>query len=657
MKKHCLTQLSIFLVILLFSTSNLVAQERDCNYKKPHQADTWIFGEKARMIFTQDPPVINPTLLDFHTPSGSASISDNNGNLLFFTNGKTVWNKSYHVMQNGEGLAGALLGGQTSIIVPHPGNDKQYFIFTSNMYLLNFLEEGVNYSTVDFTNNDKGEVTAKNNFLFRENSKTLCAVKHENGTDYWVVFHGFGPNKGNKFYSYLVNADGVATTAIESVVGYNQDGDLNNQVGYMKASSNGEKIAITLPTDGVVEILNFDNSTGKLSNPITSSAGEYYMPFGIEFSPDNSKLYLTTSPLVAGNKSFLYQLDVANSQPFATQTIIKEIDYNGLATDYTLQGIQLGVDGKVYVTKTYQSGISMPNLGVVYNPDRNGIACNYNILEGAANNGQSLNGAGTQGGLPDFVSTFLDIPHFFYLNQCLNDTTKIEIRNKANVTPTWDFKDPTGTSDLSDPMKPKFVFSADGTYKVELTESYEGNDYVFTEDILINPLPEIEIGNGSNIIYILPNSSIRLDAGEGFDVYKWQPDGSTGQFLNVNAEGQYIATVTDFNCCTNSDTVEVRIAKLAYPTAIKPSSSKPINQTFKVTGDVSGIAKYQLNIFNRWGQLIYESDDPTVGWDGTYEGADVPVGTYVYSSVFTSFESDIQSSIDIKKTGTVTVIR
>jgi gliding motility-associated-like protein len=658
MRKQFVLILSSF-VIILFFTSNLLAQERDCNYKKPHQADTWLFGKKARITFKQDPPIVLPTSIEFAMPSSVSLISDENGDLLLFTNGKTIWDKTYNVMDNGQDLDGALLGGQTSVIIPHPGNSKQYFVFTTNMFLTGILTKGINYTTVDFTNNSNGSVlsNSKNNFLFNENSKTVCAVKHENNRDYWVIFHGFGPNKGNNYYSYLVDTSGVVSTPVESAVGFNQIGDLNNQVGYMKASSNGERVAVTLPEDGVIEVLDFDRATGKLSNAITSNTGSFYMPFGLEFSPDNSKLYATTTPLVGGTTSDLYQFDITVGQPFVNPIVISQFDYNATQLDSTMQGLQLGVDGKIYLTKMKQSGVELPNLSVIYNPDRNGLACNYNELEGVSNNGLYLEGAGSQGGLPDFMSDFLNIPHFFYLNQCQNDTTNFEIRNKANANADWDFKDPSGTPFLDDLMKPGYIFSDAGTYNVELTESYNGEDYIFTEEVIINPLPSIEIGQGYDTLYILPNSSVRLDAGAGYDIYNWMPNTSSGQYMDVNQEGLYKVSVTDINCCTNSDVVFVKYAQLSYPTAFNPASNYTENRTFKVLGNVSAISKYQFNIFNRWGQLVFESDDPTVGWDGSYEGSAAPNGTYVYSSVFTSFESGIQSSIDIKTTGTATLIR
>ncbi len=656
MKQKGLKQLLHILTILFFSSTFALAQNTDCDYKKPHQADTWIFGKKGRIYFKEDPPTIAATTLDYAMPSGSSAISDANGDLLFFSNGKTVWNKSYQVMENGTGLNGALLGGQTSIIVPNPGNNKQYFLFTSNMYLAGILTKGINYSTIDFTNKPEGVVTSKNNFLFNENTKTMCAIKHENKKDYWAIFHGFGPS-GNKFYAYLVDTSGVSSTPVVSTIGYTQTGDLNNQVGYMKASSDGSKIAISIPVDGVVEVYDFNNATGELSNVVSSNAGAFYLPFGLEFSPNNTKLYLTTSPLLKDSSSYLYQFDITAADPFAAPTIINQFVYNATLQDSTMQGMQLSVDGKIYVTKARQSGGGLPNLGVIYNPDRDGLGCNYNELNGSGNNGMFLMGAETQGGLPDFMSDFLNIPHFYYYSQCENDTTKFEIRNKANVNPTWNFKDPAGIGFLSDLMKPRFIFSDPGEYQVELTETYNGIDYVFTEPVVINPLPSIDIGAGKDTIYILPNSSVRLDAGEGYDVYNWNPNLSSGRYLDADHEGMYICKVIDFNCCTNSDTVFIKYSKLSYPNAFVPQGNKAENQTFKVVGQISAISKYQLNIFNRWGQLVFETSDPNIGWDGTYKGATAPTGTYIYSSVFTSFESGVQSSIDIKTTGSVTLIR
>ncbi len=649
---------SLFLLILVFiiNLDSLQAQERNCNYVVPNQATTWVFGEYARIKFAQPTNEILPTSGNYGLPFGSSSISDENGNLILFSNGENVWNKSYNLMQNGSGLAGSKYGGQSSLIVPHPGNSNKYFIFTTNKYISNFYTEGINYSVADFSSSNMGEVTSKNNQILTKNSKVISAVRHSNNTDYWVIVHGFGDENGGTFYSFHVDTLGVNPTPVSSTVGSIQKDDINNQFGYLKASPNGTKLAITLPSIGIIELFDFNNETGSVSNPISTNPGSYYFPFGLEFSPDNTKLYATTSPLNP-DTSYLYQFNLLDPDPLQTPVVINKFAYNGLTSDSLMYGLQMGVDGKIYVSKTMQGGIGMTNLDVIYNPNRDGLSCNFNELNSATNNGISLNGAMTQSGLPDFVSTFLNIPHFYYQDQCLNDTTNFIIRNTANLTPSWNFKDPAGTSDLSNPMNPKYIFSEAGTYDVELTESYEGETYTFSEDVLINPLPSVDIGLGSNIIYILQGSSIRLDAGDGMDVYSWTPASSNNQYLDVDQEGYYIATVTDFNCCSNSDTVEIKYASLSYPNAFKPTSNIPDNKTFKVLGDISAISKYQFRIFNRWGQLIFETDNPQNGWDGTQDGEYAPMGTYIYTSVFTSFESGIQSAIDITDTGTVTLIR
>jgi len=72
-----------------------------------------------------------------------------------------------------------------------------------------------------------------------------------------------------------------------------------------------------------------------------------------------------------------------------------------------MQALQLGVDGKIYVSKTNRGNTTGKlSLGVIYNPDRQGLACNYNKLDHLANNGLYLGGGTSLSGLPDFVTDF-----------------------------------------------------------------------------------------------------------------------------------------------------------------------------------------------------------------------------------------------------------
>jgi gliding motility-associated-like protein len=76
----------------------------------------------------------------------------------------------------------------------------------------------------------------------------------------------------------------------------------------------------------------------------------------------------------------------------------------------------------------------------------------------------------------------------------------------------------------------------------------------------------------------------------------------------------------------------IKSVNLVHPTAFVPNSNLEDNRTFKVLGVREFIATYELKIFNRWGELMFHTTDPEVGWDGTYKGNKMPEGTYVFKS-------------------------
>jgi gliding motility-associated-like protein len=425
----------------------------------------------------------------------------------------------------------------------------------------------------------------------------------------------------------------------------------------MKISPDGSKLALVIPDDGIVDVYDFDNSTGKVSNRISSTDGQFEHVNGIEFSPDNSKLYFTITALDNGT-NFLYQVNLNDADPFGSPFPVQQFDYqeNGPA-DSLIGAIQLAVDGKIYVAKFKRGVNELPYLGVVYNPNRPMDACNYNELNHSSNNGLYLNGGNSLIGLPNFASNFLDIPHFYYANQCHKDTTSITIRNTANIDPAeWDFGNPGGTSVGNDDLSPRFIYSDPGDYTISLTENYEGEQYTYTKDIKIHELPNVTLAQGVDTVYILENSSVQLDAGQ-WDFYEWTPGGSTERYLDVTQDGWYKVMVTDSNCCRNVDSVFIEYATISFPNAFNPKSNITTNSVFKIVGEFGGFKSYRLSIFNRWGQLLFDSEDPTEGWDGTYNGQESPAGTYVYSAYFESFESDLKPSLVVKKSGTITLLR
>ena len=106
------------------------------------QNNTWYFGEKAGISFNGAGGTIPFSITDgaMTALEGCASICDANGALLFYTNGETIYNRNHKVMANGSGLSGHPSSAQSSIIVPQPGNDSIYFVFTSDAFEKKFVK-------------------------------------------------------------------------------------------------------------------------------------------------------------------------------------------------------------------------------------------------------------------------------------------------------------------------------------------------------------------------------------------------------------------------------------------------------------------------------------------------------------------------------------
>jgi hypothetical protein len=176
------------------------------------EVNIWYFGNQAGLDFNPGNPAI---LTDGQVDNsyGSACVSDENGNLLFYTDGETIWNRQHSVMQNGSGLSGHKGSSQAALIVQHPDNDNLYYVFTTAAYNTN----GFQYSMVDITlDGGLGSVYTKNNFLFTPSTEKVTAAVHANNRDLWILAH---EKNTDAFYTYLVDETGLNTTPVVSHIG------------------------------------------------------------------------------------------------------------------------------------------------------------------------------------------------------------------------------------------------------------------------------------------------------------------------------------------------------------------------------------------------------------------------------------------------------
>ena len=117
----------------------------------------------------------------------------------------------------------------------------------------------------------------------------------------------------------------------------------------------------------------------------------------------------------------------------------------------------------------------------------------------------------------------------------------------------------------------------------------------------------------------------------------------TDPIANPDQNYGYMVTYTDENGCMSSDSVYIFYDPILYvPNTFTPDGNS-INPFFKAEG--GNIKTFEMLIFDRWGELVFTSNDISIGWDGTYEGNNCQDGTYIWKIKLTSFEDEEQDHV------------
>ncbi|HKR04278.1 MAG TPA: T9SS type A sorting domain-containing protein [Bacteroidia bacterium] len=318
------------------------------------EANIWCFGENAGLDFNSGSPVAFPGV-SMVQQEGCASIAGATGNLLFYTDGMTVWNSNHVPMPNGTGLSGNQSSTQSALIVKQPGNTGIYYLFTTGYG----STASFDYNIVDMSlQGGSGDVTALNVQLLPAADEKITAVRHSNGSDIWIITT---QNKGDIFHSFLLTSTGISTTPVTTVSGISHFG--LDFMGCLKASPLRNKLAAALQENSF-ELHDFDNATGITSNPVVMASPNYHWAYGVEFSPDGTRLYCSEY----GSGYHVYQFDLTAGSPNA---IINSATLIGTSTGHS-STLQMGPDQKIYMANyntSYLSVINFPNLL--------GTACNF----------------------------------------------------------------------------------------------------------------------------------------------------------------------------------------------------------------------------------------------------------------------------------------
>ena len=326
--------LSFIMSLGLFTVSN--AQLQNTN---------WHFGNQAGMNFNDGSEA--PSILDnnvLQTNGGSASVSDENGNLLFYTDGITVWNNANEVIPNGTGLYGSTEVSQSVLIVPKPKDENKYYIFSNQADITD--TNGLSYSLVDLgdgngndddemeycddkekkayichngmtlcvsinaidahlahgdslgqcdDDNDENEAEVsedeKNIQLLPITSEKLTAIANPNEDSYWVV--SFAPSNdptvSDTFYTFKVDENGV-NLFNQSTFTFPFSPNAEFSGGQMKISPDVTGLALAHNTVDMHERYGIQNYTSLFSFDFDSNTGAVSL-YNQEFMANDLNFY------------------------------------------------------------------------------------------------------------------------------------------------------------------------------------------------------------------------------------------------------------------------------------------------------------------------------------------------------------------------------
>ena len=589
------------LCVIFFSSISIFCQAQK-------EAWHWYFGNHAGLDFTTGSPVVDLNSA-MYTDEGCASISDANGMLQFYTGGIEVFNRNHVLMPNGSNLNGSTTSSQSALIAKQPGNASIYYIFTTDGV---GGAKGLCYSTVDMTlQGGLGDVVLKNQLLMTPTCENLTATLHANGTDIWVMSHGVN---NNNYYAYLLTSTGVSAPVISTI------GTVPPVVqASMKFSPQGDKLVRPYQSTTRFELMDFDNSTGLLSNLMTLNDPNWVEPFATEFSPSGRFLYGVLDPSGTGR---IMQFDLSLGTQAAIIASAVQVGAYGLSY---FGSLQLGPDYKLYAGE-----LGYDHIGVINYPDSPGVACNFDL------NGVYLGGQISEYGLPNYITSLFDpqlipISAFFAQNHlCPGTCTDFQNNSSYATSYLWSF--PGGNPAVSTDENPMGIcYNTPGNYSVSLIATNQlGSDTLTLNNfITVYPFPAPQG---------IMQSGDTLFANQGAVSYQWYQDGNmipgaTEYFYVATSSGNFNVVATDENDCEVEAVIfdviaQIQLAVGNWQLAIYPN---PATEILYVRGDkLLELSNAMISVYNVLGEKILT---PSIRLSGDRSGeidiSSISSGMYV----------------------------
>lgn len=642
--------------------------------------EKWYFGTGATLEFGLNPstPIIRDPLADdgdlfggpkedpvyvpvqpskdneLDTPEGAAMVYSSKGELVFYTDGVKIYRGSddqpmaFFPPLTSSDLDGTNTSIQSSLIIPKNSCNEcpnhLYYVYT-----LNKTTGMLSYSVVDMRRDDgKGAVVEKNtpvSFTTTQQIATRTALDAQgNEVGYYIYSHD---SKTNEFRILKVDSTG-ATEKVQAVGMIPSD-----TTGYMRISPLGDQLAMAIVKNGenYIEVYDIDPATGdlRLKYTIDMKIQAPPMVYGLEFSYNGQLLYTTLrGDPAAGVKSYLYQLNLNRRDPIVISN--EKIKLDESAT-YAFGALQMGPVNSVGAIYMAVDGRTL--LPYISQPDALGVASIVGYVPISDVFGAEVIG-NSHFGLPNVVRAKPKQDgeglSATYQGTCQGIPTKFSTQGicspmKAEIT--WDFGDgTTGTG-----KEPTHIYKKEGRYIIKMTVDVfsetvlsqnvnipilgnalkqKCSTFVVTDEIYIKPTPVPNLPD-SAFVCVLRGATMALDPKATNTVdpqYMWSPTSETTPTITISALATYGVVVsnkfilqsgTPIFCPAKDETIvkEGCEPQLFVPEVFTPNGDGK-NDRFELPNEF--ITDFDLKIYNRWGEIIFESFQADRLWDGTYKG-------------------------------------
>ena len=666
--------LFILLSILSFNSFSQLICPINTDLTKPWEwpaHSNWYFGDGNIHNFNTGVTLLDNTKNSYE---GVSSVSDDQGNLLFYTNGRNLWDKNGNLTTNSllEGNEGGGTGdvgsaSQGVITIRHPFAPDDYYVLTTDDALGGTL--GLNYVVIGKDGQLKSGPTRLGSFRTTEG---IAATLHRNGLDVWVTVQASGTTN---YYTYLLTCSGFDPNPVISNVAP-PDVSGNKERGGLAFSPDGTKFAQGHPdywpnSDKELTLYDFNNLTGEITNPINISPnGSGQNPYDLVFSTDGQTIYFTE-----GGTGIVYSVDISSGDKTTMTNSTTNTGYGGGG----FSAIEIGPDGKIYTAGGSLTSMSGDNLGnadlglpTMYIPPSDSVEiqhigvvslcdlplnlstlwyCKGSDAENTpryenAYTMELSSGSHTLDPITGVFNTntigtyrvrfqICDIWDTLTFNIIDCNTCNLDLKDDVEIclgeTLLLDtmFVSRSSSGNWSIDSIPSLdgdgailqkgtdtIFDASslstkpGTYKLLYTINDDGNICKDSIYITVNPLPKPHLGVDTNICF---GNSIILDGGDYVD-FEWSTNETT-KTIEVDSTGDYIVLVTDSNGCLGKDTINLSIIDLPNPSVLVDMSVCPgVSQRFDINGYDNGNGPYTYNWSNNETNYFIDVDSGGYYW-------------------------------------------